>query len=77
MLHNQINNCLFITGSEPFSPGNIKFHLVYDEGQCVEPSYLNETKGAVIIYDRDRSRRHMGGGLENSTVSKEGFQKSF
>ena len=34
-------------------------------------------KGAVIIYDRDRGGRDMGGSLEKITVSKEGFRKSF
>ena len=31
-LHKQTKNCLFMAGSQHFSPGNIQFQLVYDRG---------------------------------------------
>ena len=37
----QTKNCLFMAGSQHFSPGDNQFQLVYDRGQCGDSSYLN------------------------------------
>ena len=48
MLHKQAKNCVFVTGSQHFSPGDIQFQLVYDKGQCAESSYLNPIQAGVF-----------------------------
>ena len=36
----QADQKLSIYGTQRFSPGDVKFQLVYDRGQCAESSYL-------------------------------------
>ena len=44
MLLKQSKNCLFMAGSQHFSPGDIQFQLIYDRGQCAESSYLKTAR---------------------------------
>ena len=40
-LPKQTKNCLFMAGTQHFSPGDIQFQLVYDRVNVSSPSYLN------------------------------------